>query len=282
MMITTETHTSSTGHAMATGDWLDGHFRLCQPEYEAQARIVGIAPGWRVLDAGCGGGSFLPILAELVGPDGALTALDLAPENVAAVRARVASAPLACPVAAEVGGVAELPFPDDTFDAAWCANVAQYLTDDELRAALAEFRRVVRPGGLVAIKDSDPGVMHYPHRVPGLLLRSRLARLDAGSVNLLGLLRTPTLRGELIAAGLVEVWQRTTAIERPGPIAPESRDFVAAALRIFAAQALAADLPATDCAEWARIRDEAAREVDDPAFILREGNVLTVGRVPTR
>jgi arsenite methyltransferase len=47
-------------------------------------RSVGIKPGWRVLDAGCGGGSFLPLLAELVGKDGNVSALDPAPENIEA------------------------------------------------------------------------------------------------------------------------------------------------------------------------------------------------------
>jgi 2-polyprenyl-3-methyl-5-hydroxy-6-metoxy-1,4-benzoquinol methylase len=63
--------TTSTGHAQSSADWLDLHFEDCRPEYEAMLRSVGIAPGWRVLDAGCGGGAFLPLLAELVGPGGA-------------------------------------------------------------------------------------------------------------------------------------------------------------------------------------------------------------------
>ncbi len=83
-------HASSTGHGMASGDWLDTHFEAARPEYEAQVRAVGIQPGWRVLDAASGSGSFLPWLAELVGPDGRLAALDLAPDNVALVERRLA------------------------------------------------------------------------------------------------------------------------------------------------------------------------------------------------
>lgn len=145
---------------------------------------------------------------------------------------------------------------------------------------MAEFRRVVRPGGLIAIKDSDANVMNYPHRVPGLFLRSRVARLAASDPGLWGVLRTPHLREALLAVGLDEVWQRTSVIERSGPFTPEMGGFVAAALRSFAAQALAADLPAADRVEWTRLRDEAVQEVVDPAFNFREGNVLAVGRVP--
>jgi 2-polyprenyl-3-methyl-5-hydroxy-6-metoxy-1,4-benzoquinol methylase len=63
-------------------DIVAAHFAACAEDYLAASRGVGIERGWRVLDAGCGGGSFLPWLAEIVGPDGWwLAALDLAPES---------------------------------------------------------------------------------------------------------------------------------------------------------------------------------------------------------
>ena len=51
---------------------------------------AGFEPGWHVLDAGCGAGSFLPLIAEEIGPNGKLTAIDLAPENVETTRKRIA------------------------------------------------------------------------------------------------------------------------------------------------------------------------------------------------
>ncbi len=71
--------------ALSETGWLDTHFEACRPEYEAQLRAVGIQPGWRVLDAASGAGSFLPWLADIVGPGGQLAALDLTPENVTTV-----------------------------------------------------------------------------------------------------------------------------------------------------------------------------------------------------
>ena len=147
-----DAHASSTGQVMTGADWLDVHFDAERTEYEAMLRSVGIQPGWHVLDAGCGGGSFLPLIAQAVGPTGRVAALDLAPDNVAIVQRRVAERPLACPVEAWVGDLLALPYADDTFDALWCANTSQYLSDDEAARALAEMRRVVRPGGLVAVK----------------------------------------------------------------------------------------------------------------------------------
>ena len=67
--------TTSTGHAASEANWLDQHFAAAQPEYEATLRSVGIEKGWQVLDAGCGGGSFIPLMSELVGQDGYIDAL---------------------------------------------------------------------------------------------------------------------------------------------------------------------------------------------------------------
>jgi arsenite methyltransferase len=70
---------SSSSGQMATGAaWLDAHFEAFRPEYEQCVRLAAFQPGWRVLDAGCGSGSFLPSLAESVGPTGSLGAVDLA------------------------------------------------------------------------------------------------------------------------------------------------------------------------------------------------------------
>lgn len=166
-------HAASTGQLMTGVAWLDVHFEACRPEYEAMLRSVGLRPGWRVLDAGSGSGGYLPLIAEAVGPDGAISALDLAPDNVAIVGRRVAEWGLVTPIEARVGSVLALPYADDAFDAVWFAATSQYLTDDELAMALAEFRRVVRPGGLVAIglRRHDAAVPSGPHELLHPLLR---------------------------------------------------------------------------------------------------------------
>jgi arsenite methyltransferase len=79
---------TSTGHAMSSASWIDAHYVACQCEYEAMISSVGLKSGWHVLDAGCGSGGFLPIMAELIGPNGKISAIDVAPEHVDAVRRR--------------------------------------------------------------------------------------------------------------------------------------------------------------------------------------------------
>lgn len=275
-----QAHTSSTGHAMATGDWLDLHFETNRPEYEAILRSVGFQPGAHILDAGCGGGPFLPLLAAIVGAAGRITALDLAPENIAAVEARIAAGGLPCPVETRIGGLTPLPYPDHAFDGIWCANVAQYLSDEDLATAVAEFRRVTRPGGLVAIKDAEAPVMYLSTRDPLLLYRFReaLRRTRGGRVP--GTWRGPGLRNWLRAAGLSDVQVRTTVIERQSPLRPVEHRFFVTGCRAFAATAASLDLAPEDHAAWAWHDANAEAWVSGPDYYGREGNVLVVGRVP--
>lgn len=275
-------HASSTGQTFTGAAWLDDHFETARPEYEAQLRAVGIRPGWRVLDAACGAGSFLPWLAELVGPTGRLAALDLAPDNVAVVERRVAAAALPCPVEARAGTVLDLPYADDSFDAAWFANTSQYLTDAELATALAEFRRVVRPGGLVAVKDADGAFISIAPAPPGLILRLVEEGARRGPVQSAGVLRTPLLGGWLRRAGLVDVWRRATLIERSPPLDATTRRYWRGALTFFTSVAAGWDLPEADREAWEGLRDPDTLDhfLDDPDTCLIEGNVLAVGRVP--
>lgn len=123
------------------------------------------------LDAGCGTGGFLPLLAERVGAAGRLSAVDMAEEHVAAVSASLRAAPLPCPADVRTGDVTALPFPAHSFDALWSANVTQYLSNAQLAAMLAEARRVVRPGGLVAVKESEITALQSQPAPPTLLWR---------------------------------------------------------------------------------------------------------------
>src|SRR5262245_35328080 len=94
------TNAASTGLTGTEARFLDAHFEACRPEYEAMLRSVGLRPGWRVVDAGCGSGGFLPLMAELVGPGGSLAAVDIAPDSVAYLQAAAADRPIGCPLEA--------------------------------------------------------------------------------------------------------------------------------------------------------------------------------------
>jgi SAM-dependent methyltransferase len=274
-----------TAAALDAADWLDAHFAACRPEYEAMLRSVGIAAGWRVLDAGCGGGCHLPLLAELVGPRGRIDALDLSADNVAAVRVRLDAWGPPCPIGARQGTLTALPYPDNAFDAAWCANVVQHLDDDALAAALAELRRVVRPGGLVAVKDVDMALWRLAPADPTLIAGLALASLRRGGTaarETRGSLRGRTLGRWLERAGLTDVRQQTTLIERWAPLRPVERALWADWLRHLAAAAEARVADPDALAAWRAVADpdRPGHPLDAPDAYTCEGQVVAVGTVP--
>ena len=112
-----------------------------------------LRPGMRLLDVGCGPGSITLGLAEVVAP-GEVVGLDLRPEVVAQARAAAAARGIGN-VRFATGSAYALPFPDAAFDAAFAHVVLLHLR--EPARALAEVRRVLRPGGVVGVRDVDFG-----------------------------------------------------------------------------------------------------------------------------
>jgi SAM-dependent methyltransferase len=125
-------------HAMLSNDehhwWYRGRRRVLRAELER----LPLAPGSRLLDAGCGSGRTLDELARY----GRVSGVDLSPEAVGLARRRGHDD-------VQVAYVEELPFADATFDVVTCLDVVEHTPDD--RATLAELRRVTRPGGLLLV-----------------------------------------------------------------------------------------------------------------------------------
>jgi ubiquinone/menaquinone biosynthesis C-methylase UbiE len=109
-----------------------------------------LAPGLGLLDVGCGPGTLTADLARHV-PGGRVVGIDRSADVIAKAAAHAATAGVAVEFAA--GDVYALAFPDAAFDVVHAHQVLQHLTDP-LRA-LREMRRVLRPGGLLAVRDSD-------------------------------------------------------------------------------------------------------------------------------
>jgi ubiquinone/menaquinone biosynthesis C-methylase UbiE len=273
---------TSTGHEWSEASYLDNHFLTCQPENEAMLRSVGIQPGWHVLDAGCGGGSFLPLMAELVGTNGRISALDLAPENVALVEAQAKSGKFPCTIEARVASITALPYEDNTFDAVWNANVSEYLTDSELHTTLAEFCRVVHSGGLVAIKEIDATTTQLQPTTPTLLWHLFEARQRHGDILSIGTLRAIELPKWFREAGLTNIWRKTTLAERYAPLRSIEREFIGSIVKFWSDLSKTLDLPAEDLVVWRALSDLNSPDhiFNHPDFYWRAGYVLVVGRVP--
>lgn len=116
----------------------------------AAAQLVEVAApasGDRVLDVACGTGAALRRAAAVSGNAGALHGIDANPGMLAVAR-RVADRD-GLPVELHEASVDALPFADGDFDVVLCSQGLQFFADR--RAALAEMRRVLRPGGQLAV-----------------------------------------------------------------------------------------------------------------------------------
>lgn len=275
------TRATSMGHELSDAAHLDAHFAAAQPEYEAMLRSTHLQPGWHVLDAGCGSGCFLPLIAELVGPSGRITAIDLAPEHIAAVNTRITHHTFPCPVEARVSSVVKLPFADQTVDAVWCANVTLFLTEEELAAAFAEFRRVVRPGGMVAVKEYDATVWQFQPADPLLVWRFlEAARRHHGQMAL-GTLRAVELPTRLRHAGLVGIQSKTTLTERR-PSSLAERQTWGGVIKFYSERAQRVEVSKEDLEQWQKLGDIDAPDhiSQHPDFSIREGHIMVVGHIP--
>ena len=115
---------------------------------------LGVRPGDRLLDLGCGGGRHA---YEAMRRGAVVTALDADPGEVKEVATLMellntdddATATSGGKGTAGVGDALALPFPDSVFDRVIAAEVLEHIPND--RAAMSELARVLRPGGTMAV-----------------------------------------------------------------------------------------------------------------------------------
>jgi SAM-dependent methyltransferase len=135
-------------------------------ENSAAYLVPELRPGADLLDVGCGPGTITLDLADRVAP-GRVVGLDASSEVIAEASRRAEARDGARgAVAFEVGDLYDLRFDDDSFDIVHAHQVLQHLTEPV--AALAELRRVLRPGGVLAARDSDYRSFVWAPAVPGL------------------------------------------------------------------------------------------------------------------
>ncbi len=118
-----------------------------EPAQTTLLELACLTPGDRVLDVACGTGLVTLRAASLVAPGGEVVGTDISEEMVATAR-NTARARGIANVAFERADAEELAFDACSFDAALCVLGLMYAPDPE--KAVAEMRRVVRPGGCSA------------------------------------------------------------------------------------------------------------------------------------
>ena len=140
-----------------------------------------VPPGGAVLDYGCGEALAADRVAEVAGK---LVLCEAAPGVRAALNARFAGNDKI-----EVRSPDEIAAaPEQSFDLIVMHSVAQYLTPAELEALLAQFRRLLKPGGLLVLGDVIPP--HVSALTDALALLRFGAREGFFGAALVGLMRT--------------------------------------------------------------------------------------------
>ena len=114
--------------------------RYSQPLARVFTDFVGVEPGWRALDVGCGPGALLGELLQRLDA-GNVQGVDPSPGFVEAARARHPG------VQVDKAVAEDLPLPDDSFDCSLAQLVVHFMTDPV--SGLSEMSRVTRPGGVV-------------------------------------------------------------------------------------------------------------------------------------
>ena len=173
------------------GRFLDSNIRRAMQPPAALIRRSGIQPGMRVLEIGCGSGAYTLEIARAVGATGKVVALDIQPGMLEQLKNKLTRSentdirnvePL-------LASAYQLPFQNGSFDAAFMITVLQEIPDKW--RALAEVRRILRPGGIVAVTEwlFDPD---YPLKQTTLRL---LKEAGFENIDSSGNLWTYTVRG---------------------------------------------------------------------------------------
>lgn len=196
---------------------LDAMQVLRHPIIEQAARSVGIRPGSKGLDVGCGNGLQTLLFAEMCGPDGSVTGLDASAELIDLARQNTPQAGIGQCTEFIKGQAGDMPFRANTFD--WtisidCIGYGARSFEKEIR----EMARVARPGGVVALMAWTGQQILGGHA----LLEAKLNATPDGlaphttttdpSIHFLG------CGSRLSAAGIVNIQAKTMAATFIGPL----------------------------------------------------------------
>jgi SAM-dependent methyltransferase len=238
---------------------------FAEPELRRAIGALGLAPGMRVLDAGCGTGEALSWLRELIAPTGTVVGVDLSAAHLGA-----ACRHLGPGVTILQADLVEAPLTPQSFDLIWCVNTIHHLRDP--LQGLNRLASLLRPGGRIALGQSSflPD-MYFAwdarlERVTNEAVRSYYRErygLDESNLTavraMLGLLHRAFLRHVSI---------RTIVIERTAPLCPADRAYLLEAIfRQTWGERLRPYLTPADYAELSVLCDPAHSE-----FALRRAD----------
>ena len=273
---------SNEGGVPGYASMLAAYHEAFAAELEAIVAALPISGGHRVLDLACGDGSYARWLADRVGPNGEVVGVDLSEEYLRESRSNLEGNPRADRIRLVVAPLDRLPFADGSFDLVWCAQSLFSLPDpvEALRIA----RRMARPGGIVAVLETDTlhqVLLPWPIEVELAVRAAELVGLAEDSDRprkfYVGRGLLPIFRD----AGLEATGRRTFATDRRAPLGPAERAFLESYLRELRDQARPHLEPEVR-AKFDRLADERSADylLDGPDFALTMIDHLAWGRRP--
>ena len=138
------------------GRFLDSDFRRRLQPPDKLIRRSGISEGMTVVDLGCGSGAYTTFVARAVGPRGRVYAVDIQPAMLKQLESKLARAENRDVTNIELrqASAYDLPFDDASVDLVYLVTVLQEIPDKD--RTLREVRRVLRPGGMLAVTEFLP------------------------------------------------------------------------------------------------------------------------------
>lgn len=255
-------------------DQLSGFHEAFEPELVACLKALPLKPGMRVLDFACGDGFYAHRLAELLGPEGSVTGVDI---NEAYLKKARRGGNRANFVAAAFDA---LPFDDESFDFVWCAQ--SFFSLPEPVGVLKQMRRVLKPGALVGILENDS--LHqislpWPIRLELPMRAAELRTFMDESRNASKFYVGRRLPGVLAAGGFDPIAFTTQTIDRRAPLGKPESAFLQSYLDGVAERVK----PYLEASLYAELKDLV--DPQSPKHLLKDKfltmtwlNVLALGR----
>ncbi len=176
------------------GRFLDSDLRRWMQPPDKLIERSGIKPGMVVMELGCGSGSFTTFVARVVGEQGKVYAVDIQPEMLVQLKRKLAKIENQDITNIELkeASAYNLPFEDESLDLVYMVAVLMEIPDRG--RALQEMKRILKPGGILAVTEFLPD--------PDYPLRSTTIKLCQGE-------------GFVPDGNLGNLWNYTIRFKRP-------------------------------------------------------------------